>query len=180
MSEAPIGAAGETEPAVQKKNNSGFVGLIVILVIAWFVWAWMRVPEAARLILDLDENAQQALILTDGQGQGGLAVSAEGSDAAAKAKAAKSDPIPVGRKNVWYTLYPDINVDEKVKTQVKDPSFGWTLKDASEGVYTWRGRYDVKLKAPLTTDGYPFGLQFYEHDLGIGEKIGLMFRNLLP
>ena len=38
MSEAPIGAAGETEPAVQKKNNSGFVGLIVPHLVRLIDW----------------------------------------------------------------------------------------------------------------------------------------------
>jgi len=178
MSE-PAVAIQETDPPQKKSSKSGIIGLVVILVILWFVWASMRVPEAARMILDLDENAQQALVLTDGQGQGGLAVSDSATDLAKKSKEQEAAK-PMGQKDVWYTFYPNLNDDEKIKMQIKDGSYGWTLKDATEGIYTWRNKYEVKLKAPMTSDNYPYGLMFYERNMSIGEKIGLVFRNLLP
>jgi len=140
MSE-PAVAIQETDPPQKKSSKSGIIGLVVILVILWFVWASMRVPEAARMILDLDENAQQALVLTDGQGQGGLAVSDSATDLAKKSKEQEAAK-PMGQKDVWYTFYPNLNDERKNKIKVKDG--GETTSAASVLVSANATKADVR------------------------------------
>lgn len=148
---------------------------IVILVVLWAVFGFMRKPGSVSTIMNFEPHVQQTFVFSDGQGQGG-----QTTEVTEEMKAARSaEPQPMGKKGIWYTFYPPMDDDAAIKKEVKGGN-GWSLVNEAEQHYTWKGKYDIKLRAPATTKDYDIGIQFMENDLGVGGSIGLTLKNMLP
>lgn len=179
MSDEPTVGAFQTDPPAgkAKSNKAVVVGGLIVFLVLWVVWASMRKPGAVSIIQDLSEMDQQPLVLADGQGEAGLGQSTVLTDAIKEGQ--NKEPIPMGRKGVWYTFYPPSDKDEAIKKEVKGGN-GWTVKSAGEETYIWKGKYEIKLRAPATSPGFPIGIEFFEHEMGIGDQIGMTLKNMLP
>lgn len=172
----------ETDPPQKAKQSSkgAIIGGLVIFLILWIVWASMRKPNAATVLLDLNEDHQIPLVLDDQQGSGGGAANDQvAAEMKAMSEARKKPPVAMGKTDVWYTFYPPTDEDEKIKAEVKAGN-GWTVKSEGEQVYTWKGRYDIKLRALATSANFPIGVEFKENNLGFGDKIMLTLKNMIP
>lgn len=167
----------ETDPPEKKSSKGAIIGGIVIFFILWVVFGAMRKPGAVTKIHALTVDDQRPLVLRDGQSEAGLGVQGDLSEAIKEG--IKAEPIEMGKKDVWYTFYPPMDVDEEIKKEVKAGN-GWTLINESEERYSWKGKYEVKLRAPATSDIVVTGVMFFERNLGIGDQILLTLKNMLP
>jgi hypothetical protein len=176
----PSAPAIDTDPP-QKPKQSGkgtMIALVVILVLAWVTFGFMRKPGAASKLLGLSEDHQRLFVLADGQGSSGLGSTFEITE---EMKAAQNaEPIPMGKKGVWYTFYPPMEEEDEIKKEVTGGN-GWTVVSKGEEHYTWKGKYDIKLRAPASNPKAGIGgVMFFEHEQGIGDMVGTTLKNMLP
>jgi len=166
----------DTDPPPKKSSKGALIGGIVIFLALWVTFGAMRKPGAVAKIQQLTIDDQRPLVLRDGQSEAGLGAVEIGENITA---ADKAEPIEPGKTGVWYSFYPPSDVDEEIKKEVKEGN-GWTLVNESEERYSWKGKYEVKLRAPATSDIVTTGIMYFEHPSGFMDKVTLTLKNMLP